>query len=102
MSGVLVVESGPASPEEAAAYHDWYDNTHIPEILTLDGFVSARRLAAGDGDTFLVIYEIDGDVEVAKATLAAANAAGTMSPPKGLQLKPPPRVRYYSQLDNAG
>jgi len=44
--GLLIVESRPASPEEAAAYHDWYDNKHVPEILQLEGFVSARRLEA--------------------------------------------------------
>jgi hypothetical protein len=24
--GIMIVESRPASPERAAAYHDWYDN----------------------------------------------------------------------------
>ena len=32
--GVLIVESRPASPEDAAAYHDWYDNKHVPEICS--------------------------------------------------------------------
>ncbi|KPM52332.1 hypothetical protein CcI49_14735 [Frankia sp. CcI49] len=97
-SGVLIVESRPASPEEAAAYHDWYENTHLPEILKVDGFVAARRLAALGGDTFIVIYEIDGDVEAAKAALAQAQASGTMSRPTGVELTPPPTVRYFTQL----
>jgi hypothetical protein len=44
--GLLIVESRPASPEQAAAYHDWYDSKHIPEILQLDGFTSARKASS--------------------------------------------------------
>jgi hypothetical protein len=97
-NGVLIVESRPASPGQAAAYHEWYDNIHLPEILKVDGFVSARRLAALDGDTFIVIYEIEGDVEAAKAALGAAQSSGAMSRPEGVQLSPPPVVRYFSRL----
>lgn len=94
--GVMIVESRPASEEEAAAYHDWYDNIHIPEITKVDGFVSARRLKAVDGDTFIVIYEIEGDVDAAKAALAQASSS--MSRPEGVQLDPPPTVRYFRSL----
>lgn len=100
--GVLIVESRPASPEEATAYHDWYDNKHLPEILAVDGFVSARRLSALDGDSFIVIYEIEGDVEAAKAALGSAQASGTMSRPEGVQLTPPPTVRYFTLISSLG
>ncbi|CUU57085.1 hypothetical protein Ga0074812_110100 [Parafrankia irregularis] len=101
-SGVLIVESRPASPQEAAAYHDWYDNTHLPEMLKVDGFVAARRLAALGGDTFIAIYEIDGDVEAAKAALGQALGSGAMSRPVGVELTPPPTVRFFSQLGAIG
>jgi len=100
--GVLIVESRPASPEEAAAYHDWYDNKHVPEILQLEGFVSARRLELVGGDAFIAIYEIDGDVEAAKAALQRAQSSGTMSRPEGVRLNPPPIVRYFRQISPAG
>lgn len=96
--GILLVESQPASPADAAAYNNWYDNVHVPEILKVDGFVSARRFASADGTKFVAIYEIDGDVEAAKANLAAANASGTMSRPEGVQLDPPPTVNYFSTI----
>jgi hypothetical protein len=96
--GLLIVESRPVSPDDAVSYHDWYDNTHIPEILKVAGFRAARRLAALDGDTFLAVYEIDGDVEAAKAALGAATSSGTMSRPVGVQLSPPPVVRFFSAL----
>jgi hypothetical protein len=100
--GLLIVESRPASPEQAAAYHDWYDSKHLPEILQLDGFTSARRLEDIDGDTFIVVYEIDGDVEAAKAALQQAQSSGTMSPPEGVQLNPRPTVRYFRHVSPAG
>ncbi|ADP79455.1 DUF4286 family protein [Pseudofrankia inefficax] len=101
-SGLLIVESRPSSPEELAAYHEWYDQTHLPEILKVDGFVSARRLASLDSDTFLAVYEIDGDVEAAKAALGLAQASGTMSRPERVQLSPPPVVRFFRGLDPTG
>jgi hypothetical protein len=100
--GVLIVESRPASPEDAAAYHDWYDNKHVPEILQLEGFISARRLEPVGGDAFIAIYEIEGDVEAAKAALQRAQSSGTMSQPEGVQLNPPPTVRYFRQISPAG
>lgn len=97
-NGILLVETQPRSPEHVAAYHQWYDQVHIPEILGVEGFVSARRLAASEGGTFIAIYEIDGDVDVARARLAARQASGSMTPPKGVELDPGPIVRYFSDL----
>jgi hypothetical protein len=95
--GILLVQSRPASADEADAYHQWYDETHLPEILGVDGFVSARRFAAVDGDTFLVVYEV-ADVDEAKAAMAERRSAGSMSRPVGVQLDPPPDVQWFSDL----
>lgn len=95
-NGVLIVESRPASAEELAIYHEWYDHTHIPEIMQVAGFLSGRRLRSVDGETFIAIYEIEGDVEAAKAALAQASPG--MSRPVGLQMDPPPSVRYFEYL----
>jgi hypothetical protein len=72
--GLLIVESRPASHEKAAKYHDWYDNKHVPEILQLEGFVSTRRLEPVGGGAFITVYEIEGDVEAAKAALQRAQS----------------------------
>jgi hypothetical protein len=96
--GILYVESRPASPEQAAEYHRWYDEIHIPEILTLDGFVSGRRFGSlTDDGSFVSVYELD-DVARARAALAAAGRAGTMSPPTGVRLDPPPTVRWFGDV----
>ena len=93
--GVLIVESRPASPDDAAAFHRWYEDTHIPEILSVDGFVSARRFESLDGDSFLVLYEITGDVEAAKGNLAAALKSGSMSRPAGRNV--PRRAEWFDR-----
>ena len=52
----------PAREDE---YHDWYNNTHIPDVLKTPGFVSAVRYRINefrDGrGKFLAIYEIETD-----------------------------------------
>jgi hypothetical protein len=95
----LIVQSFPSTPGDAATYHSWYDEVHLPEILALDGFVSARRLSALDGGSFVAVYEIDGDVEVAKANLTAAMGSGSMSRPSGVRTDPPPSVQWWSDFD---
>ena len=96
--GVLYVETRPASPEQADEYHQWYNGTHIGEILGVDGFVSARRFESlGDDGLFIAIYEIEADdLEQARANLAAASAAH--APPVGVCLDPPPTVRYFKEI----
>jgi hypothetical protein len=75
----------------------WYDEVHIPEILEIAGFRSARRLQAADGATFLAVYEVD-DVDTAKAAMGEAQAAGRMARPSGVQLDPPPTVQWFRDL----
>lgn len=96
--GIMLVEAQCASPEELDAFNHWYDAVHIPEILSIEGFVSARRFLADDGETYVAVYEIDGDVAAAQANLAAARGAGTMTPPVGLRLDPPPVSRYLPEI----
>jgi hypothetical protein len=70
---LMLAECEPGTEDE---FNEWYTNTHLNEITRLDGFVGARRyeLAAlepeQDGiQRYLAIYEIEGDVEAARAAL---------------------------------
>lgn len=59
----LVVMSNPVDGKEEA-YNAWYDNVHIPELLTIPGIKSAKRFKQKSGaDTwsYLCIYEVEGD-----------------------------------------
>lgn len=40
---LLFVESKPASPDLVDEDHHWHDRIHVPEMLAIDSFVSARR-----------------------------------------------------------
>jgi hypothetical protein len=98
---VLLVESRPESPQLVDDYNKWHDDVHIPEMLTIDGFTSARRWQAEDGESFLTLYEIDADVDTAKAALRAAFQSGRMTKPVAVQVTPPPVQRYFSLVSEA-
>ena len=107
--GIMVVQSGPADPSREDEYNDWYDNTHVPEICAVPGFVSARRYmvhhpaAGGQGSpshSYLAIYEIDADDLMAPAAeWRARAAAGQTHGSDALRVDPPPVVTIYELLE---
>lgn len=44
---VLLVFTSPTEGNEAQ-YNDWYNNVHLAEVLTTDGFVRAQRFKVSD------------------------------------------------------
>ena len=98
---LLLVESRPESAELVEEYHKWHEQIHLPEMLSVDGFVSARRWQADDGGLFVTLYEIDADIDTARANLTAALRDGRMSKPVAVQTKPPPVMRYLSLVGEA-
>jgi pyruvate/2-oxoacid:ferredoxin oxidoreductase alpha subunit len=92
---LLFVESNPDAADRLEEYHRWHDRVHVPEMLAIDGFVSARRWKT-DGETFVTLYEIDADIDTARTNLRAALDAGRMSKPVAVQTNPPPVMRYMS------
>jgi hypothetical protein len=83
---LLVVLTNPAAGQEDA-FADWYDHVHIPRVLALPGFRSARRLtlsaaqvdpARSPASRFrcLVLYELDIGAEEAFAILVAEVESG--------------------------
>lgn len=93
---VLLVESPPESPQLVDEDKKWHDDVHIPEMLAIDGFSSARRWQAEDGESFISLYEIDTDIDTAKANLRAAFQSGRVSKPVAVDVNPPPKMRYFS------
>ena len=83
---IQLVYSKPL-PGKDDEFNDWYDNTHIPDVLSIPGIVSAQRydlrqLAREQGTEpeyrYLTIYEVEGDPDEAMAKLGAAAASGQM------------------------
>jgi hypothetical protein len=80
--GVFVAITNPVSPEREAEYNEWYEGTHLPEVLAVDGFVSAKRYRAVDGEApkYMAVYELDSeDLAGAIQGLMKAGAEGKLT-----------------------
>ena len=97
---MLLVESKPAAPDLVEDYHKWHEEIHIPEMLSVEGFVSARRWQTETGESFITLYEIDTDADTAHANLKAALQDGRMSRPAVVQTDPPPVQRYLALVSD--
>lgn len=97
---ILYVESRPSSPQVAGEYHRWYVETHIAEMLDIDGIVSARRLEPVDRDgSFIALYEIEADdLAVVQARMRERASSGGMSKPVAVQSDPPPTMRMLREM----
>ena len=90
---ILVVKTAPDSPEGADAYNDWYDNTHLGELLAIEGCLSAKRYGPENG-AYLALYEFDCDADTAKARFGAAFP--TMAAPVNVRMDPPPSMEFFN------
>ena len=79
MKTLFVVRSNPIAGREAD-FNDWYSQVHLPEVLQIDGFLSAQRFRLNDtqmvpGQSFgyMALYEINSqDVAGTLENLKAA------------------------------
>lgn len=94
--GIIYVETYPSSPDRDQEYNTWYDEVHLPELVAIDGIVSARRLRPVNGEgPYLALYEIEGDdLQAVLQSMSAAKL--TMS--SALQLDPPPIPRLLEEI----
>lgn len=81
----LVIFSEPTEGQEDE-YNRWYDVVHLPEVLSIPGFVSAQRFklnAPMIGELphkYLSIYEVDcEDPQTVLNGLFAASQSGEMN-----------------------
>ena len=98
--GILYVESRPSSPDRLDEYHAWYTETHLRQVVGLDGFVRARRFApVADDGPYVAIYEIEADdLEAAFAALAEAATTGVVQMSDAMEMDPPPSVRVLELI----
>lgn len=78
----MIVMTKPVEGREEA-YNDWYQNTHLRELVALPGIRSARRyrrahsLVAGDSYPYMAIYEIEADdLDAVVAGIIEASGSG--------------------------
>jgi hypothetical protein len=98
--GIIYLESMPVSPDRVEDYHKWYNDTHLAEICSVDGIVSARRFAPTDGKgPFIAIYELDcDDLDSVVQRLRELGASGKMSSLELLNMETPPIPKVYGQI----
>jgi hypothetical protein len=98
--GIIYVETMPASPDREAEYHKWYNDTHLEQILTVDGIVSARRFAPTSGDgPFIAIYELDcDDLDGAARQMGGLALTGLGN----IAMDPKPIPHVYREIGSLG
>ena len=65
----FVVLSNPTTPPQEAEYNEWYNKTHIPDVLNVPGFVAAQRFKLAEtqfadgkpAHRYLALYELETD-----------------------------------------
>lgn len=107
--GVFVVQSRPISPEREDEYNKWYSEEHIPDILQIPGFVTARRYRLRDAAhitadpsarPYLAVYEIEADDLAAPLReMAARSADGRVRRSSSVEMDPPPVRSFYELVD---
>jgi hypothetical protein len=80
MTGSIYLVQTNAVDGTDEEFSEWYTTVHIPELLTIPGFVAAQRFEFDASATtaeppeyrYLAIYEIEGSGADAAAALASA------------------------------
>ncbi|HEY8524915.1 MAG TPA: hypothetical protein VIL48_08140 [Acidimicrobiales bacterium] len=97
--GIMLVESWPSAPEKADDFQAWYAETHIPDVLKVEGFLSARLFRPTEDGPFVAVYEVErDDLSTAVTALGEAFARGEMVMSDLLQMDPPPNIRILETV----
>jgi hypothetical protein len=81
---LYVVFGNPVTPEREAEFNEWYEETHIPDVLKLPGVLSAQRYKVSPLDgvpgapkfSYMTVYEIEGDPNEVMASIGAGIGSG--------------------------
>lgn len=98
--GIIYLETRPVSPDRVDEYHKWYNDTHLAEICSVDGIISARRFAPTDGEgPFIAIYELEcDDLDAVVDRLGELGRSGRMSSLELLDMTTPPIPKVYREI----
>lgn len=98
--GIIYLETRPVSADREEEYHTWYNDTHLAEIVSVDGIVAARRFAPTDGKgPFIAIYELDcDDLDAVIQRLGELGASGKMSSLELLSMETPLIPKVYREI----
>jgi len=76
---VLVIVRIDVKPEMEEEFNRWYDQEHIPNLLTVPGIIWAKRgINTGKGPKYIAVYEHENiDVQRTEAFRKAVNTDWT-------------------------
>lgn len=98
---LYLVFSNPVEGKERE-FNEWYETTHLREVLSAPGMLSAQRYELCDAEMmrqareagmpvpahrYLIVYEMEGDVDATMAKIQEAVAAGQMVMSDSLDLE---------------
>jgi hypothetical protein len=90
----LIVFSAP-TPGKEDEYHDWYNNTHLNEVIAIPGFAAAQRFELsteqldgfpGSPYKYLAIYEFDREPGSALNALHGELESGRIGLPDSIRV----------------
>ena len=98
--GIMYLQTMPVSPDKDADYNKWYNDTHLAEIVSVEGIVSARRFAPMDGNgPYIAIYELDcDDLDAAAQQMGKRNLTGL----DNIAMDPKPIPHVYREIGSYG
>ena len=104
---IMFVQSKPSHPDREAEYNDWYTNTHLPEVLAVDGITAARRYKVSsatpvgpDAYEYCAVYELEADdLDAIVGELNARFTDGRMKATDAMEMDPQPPMVIYELLD---
>ena len=93
--GILHVEPRPSAPHRVHHDCDWHDKVRLPEVLAVEGFISATRLRPlDDGGGRVAPYQIQGnDLRALFENPKKMAGVGTLHLSDALELEPRPTVQ---------
>jgi len=92
-NGLMLVLSNPTAGDDDE-FNEWYDSTHVPEVLSVPGVVAAKRYDLAPIETpevegmeapappahrYLAVYELDRDGNEVMGDLVGRILSGEMT-----------------------
>ena len=103
---IMAVWSDPSDPDRDGEFNQWYDSTHVPDVLKVPGFKAATRYRVagtqfGDVDTpgrYLALYEVEVD-DLAEIPQGMMNAFAADELPMSDVITPGP-ITIFEQVSD--
>jgi hypothetical protein len=100
----FVVFTNPTEGREDE-FNNWYDNTHLSDVLKVEGFVAAQRFKLAETDPpqefphrYLALYEVESDdLGYVTQALSEAGDSGAMFISESLD-RPEAIAKYFTPI----